>query len=140
MQKFEKMKIAKNGETRFTYIGKSNEKISKKLEFIVSRSNIKHKIIIKAVLWDEAHFDIEATLIVKTGAKNSNTYLKIVCLLMSNKSSARVIPGLEITEDAVKSGHGATVSSVNKTQIEYLISRGLSQKQAEELIVEGFLK
>ncbi|MBS1998710.1 MAG: SufD family Fe-S cluster assembly protein, partial [Cyanobacteria bacterium SZAS LIN-2] len=38
----------------------------------------------------------------------------------------------------VKCSHGATVGPVDKEQLFYMMSRGLSLKEAEELIVTGF--
>jgi len=121
-------------------IGKKNEVIKKRLKFSIRKSDINRTITIKAVLWDNARLDLEAILRVEKGAKNTNTYLKIDCLLMSENASARVIPSLEIMEDAVKSGHGATISTIDKIKLNYLQSRGLSIPQAEKLIVQGFLK
>jgi len=59
--------------------------------------------------------------------------------MMSSTAKARVVPGLEITENDVKGGHGATVGRVNKEQLFYLRSRGISQKRTEKLLVDGFL-
>jgi len=138
-QKTNTYTIAKSGKTEFFYVGRNNDQFKRKLSFTLPKPEIDHRIEIKAVLWDQSVFDLEAVLVVKKGAKNTDSYLKIDCLLMSEKSRARVIPSLEIMEDAVKSGHGATVSTVNKQQMHYLRSRGLSKTQAEDLIIEGFL-
>lgn len=131
--------ISQNGKTTGVFVGHGDEKFEGKLTFTVTKPEIEHEIVIKAVLYDSSTLDLEAVLVVETGAKHSNTYLKLDCLLMSDQATARLIPSLEITEDAVKSGHGATVSSVNQEHLEYLQSRGLSRKEAEKVIVEGFL-
>jgi Fe-S cluster assembly scaffold protein SufB len=131
--------IQKNGESRFVYLGRGKSNFHKEINFIAAKKSIKHEINIKVVLWDDAYFDLGAKLIVKKGAKNTNTFLRINCLLMSDNARARVIPGLEIMEDAVKSGHGATISTIDLEQVQYLKSRGLGQKQAEDLIINGFL-
>lgn len=134
-----KFQIRKHGNQILTFVGKDHDTFQQKLTFEVTKPDLDYDVHIKAVLWDSSFFDLEAILKVNKGAKNTNTYLKIDCLMMSDKARARVIPSLEIMEDAIKSGHGATVSHVDPMQIYYLQSRGLTKKQAEGMIVEGFL-
>ena len=47
-------------------------------------------------------------------------------------------PGLEILADDVRCTHGATVGKLEAEPIFYLKSRGISQKDAERVVVEGF--
>lgn len=61
-------------------------------------------------------------------------------LLLGTQARADSIPKLEILADDVKCSHGATVGPVDHEQIFYLMSRGLSPQQAEELIVVGFFQ
>ncbi len=62
-------------------------------------------------------------------------------LLLSGEAKAESIPELEIlTNDVVRCNHGVTVGQIDKDQIFYLMSRGLSQKDAEQVIVEGFME
>lgn len=134
------IKITEPGEFKAVYKGLGDSVYQDKLTFLVAKPNLDFDITIKAVLRDRSRFDLEAILKVPKGSKNTDTYLKLDCLLLSDKARARLIPSLEITEDAVKSGHGATVSEVDKEYLNYLKSRGVCHSQAEELIVEGFLK
>jgi len=46
---------------------------------------------------------------------------------------------LLIDEDEVKAGHAASVGQVNKEQVYYLMSRGISREDAMKLIIYGFL-
>ena len=62
-------------------------------------------------------------------------------LLLSGDAKAESVPELEIlTNDVVRCNHGVTVGQIDKDQIFYLMSRGLSQKEAEQVIVEGFME
>jgi Fe-S cluster assembly protein SufD len=40
----------------------------------------------------------------------------------------------------VRCTHGATIGQIDRLQLFYLMSRGLSRKQAERLIVRGFFQ
>lgn len=61
-------------------------------------------------------------------------------LLLGANAHADSIPKLEILADDVKCSHGATVGPADKEQIFYLMSRGLNNLEAEELIVTGFFR
>ncbi len=47
--------------------------------------------------------------------------------------------GLNIYADDVKCSHGATSGSVDEDSIYYLMTRGLSRKEAVKLLIDGFL-
>ena len=46
---------------------------------------------------------------------------------------------LLIDEDDVMAGHAASVGRVDPIQLYYLMSRGISKKEAERLVIHGFL-
>ena len=50
------------------------------------------------------------------------------------------IPGLEILANDVRCTHGATISQVDREQLFYAMSRGLTRGDAERLIVRGFFQ
>jgi Fe-S cluster assembly protein SufD len=58
--------------------------------------------------------------------------------MLSPTTHAVPIPGLEILANDVRCTHGATVGQVDREQLFYLMSRGLSRGEAERLIVRGF--
>ena len=60
-------------------------------------------------------------------------------LLLSDKAKADSIPELEVLSDDVSANHGAASAPLDSKQIFYLQSRGLGEKAAKDLIVEGFL-
>ena len=60
-------------------------------------------------------------------------------LLLSENSEFNSKPELEIYADDVKCSHGSTSGSVDENSIHYLMTRGLSTKQAVQLLVNGFL-
>jgi len=60
--------------------------------------------------------------------------------LLDGTATADSIPKLEILADDVKCAHGATVGPVDREQIFYLMSRGVSRTVAEQLIVLGFFR
>ena len=59
-------------------------------------------------------------------------------LVLSDAARADSIPGLEILADDVRCTHGATVGKLEQEPLFYLKSRGIPQREAEQLVVEGF--
>ncbi len=75
---------------------------------------------------------------IDDNAGASEAYQENRNLLLSRQSRADTIPELEILTEDVRCTHGATVSPIDDEQLFYLKSRGLNERQAENLIVRGF--
>ncbi len=69
----------------------------------------------------------------KTDARQSNKNL-----LLSNEARIDTKPQLEIFADDVKCAHGATVGQLEEEELFYLISRGLHNELARNLLTYGF--
>ncbi|MFQ5493002.1 MAG: SufD family Fe-S cluster assembly protein [Candidatus Dojkabacteria bacterium] len=132
--------ITEDTEFLGLFVGRNSEQVETVLNVIHKNPELKSLTKIKAVVYDRANFDMEGKLIIETGARNTDSYLSIDVLLMGPDATARAVPSLEITEDDVKGGHGATVGQVDGDQLFYLQSRGLTHDQAERLLVEGFVQ
>ncbi len=76
---------------------------------------------------------------VDRDAQQTDAFQESRNLLLSTKSHADAIPGLEIEADDVRCTHAAAVAQVDREQLYYLTSRGLSDEVATRLVVEGFL-
>lgn len=59
-------------------------------------------------------------------------------LLLSNKARVDTKPQLEIFNDDVKCAHGATVGQLEEEELFYLLSRGLNEDLARNLLTYGF--
>lgn len=73
-------------------------------------------------------------------ARDADAYQLNRNLLLSPKAKAESIPTLEILNSEVRCTHGASVSPVDQDAVFYLMTRGLSQAEAERLVVEGFFE
>jgi Fe-S cluster assembly protein SufD len=129
-----------NSQYVYLYVGKEGDSLESHINFLHQNPNITSNILIKAILFDNAKFNVFANLIIQTGATEVDSYLKIDVLLMSERASATAIPSLEITEASVKGGHGATIGPVDEEQLFYLQSRGLKREEAETVLAEGFVQ
>lgn len=97
---------------------------------IVSKSISKHggKVTYRGI----AHF----------GRKSDGSKSNIKCdtLIMDNQSTSDTIPYNEILNNNITLEHEATVSKVSEDQLFYLMSRGVSEQEATEMIVMGFIE
>src|SRR5215218_8107881 len=92
----------------------------------------------KGALRDEATAVWRGMIRVEEDAQRTNAYQENRNLMLSPMTHAVPIPGLEILANDVRCTHGATVGQVDREQLFYLMSRGLSRGEAERLIVRGF--
>ncbi|QCT74365.1 Fe-S cluster assembly protein SufB [Macrococcoides canis] len=80
--------------------------------------------------------------IVHFGRKATGARSNIECdtLIMDNESTSDTIPYNEILNDNISLEHEAKVSKVSEEQLFYLMSRGISEEEATEMIVMGFIE
>jgi len=77
---------------------------------------------------------------IEKGMKHANAFQTLKGIIMSDQAIVEVNPILLIDEFDVKAGHGATIGKIAEDALYYLRSRGLTQREAEKLIINGFLK
>jgi Fe-S cluster assembly protein SufB len=71
-----------------------------------------------------------------------HVHVNTVCdaLLMDEDSRSDTYPTMQVDEKDVNVGHEATVSKIGDEQMFYLTSRGISEKDARLMIVNGFME
>src|SRR3989344_4233108 len=77
---------------------------------------------------------------IKKGCINSKSSVRCDGLMLDNESKALTCPTMEVNENDVKVSHEATVGKVGEDQLFYLMSRGLSEEEATNMIVSGFIE
>ncbi len=114
----------------------------KSLEAYITHAapNTKSNVNVRAVLKGKSTFAFRGNVKIEKGAKRADAYLRSDALLFDDAKMGDDTPALEILEPDVKAGHAATIGKVDEQMLFYLMSRGLSRKQAEKLLVEGFIE
>ncbi len=103
--------------------------------------NTKSYLNFRVVLKDKSRSAYTGNLKIAHEAVKSDARQENRNLLLSPDAKAESIPELEIlTNDVTRCNHGVTVGQIDKDQVFYLMSRGLSQKEAEQVIIEGFVE
>src|SRR5579875_3186328 len=80
--------------------------------------------------------------LVHFGRKADDARANIECdtLIMDNLSTSDTIPYNEVLNNNISLEHEAKVSKVSEEQLFYLMSRGISEQEATEMIVMGFIE
>jgi len=100
-----------------------------------TKANITNYGIVK----DNAKLTFAGTGHVPKGNKNADAKQETRILSLSKTAQATANPFLLIDEGEITAGHAAAIGQVDEEQIYYLMSRGMSQNDAKQLIVNGFL-
>mgnify|MGYP001499825603 FL=1 len=110
------------------------------------KTNINHLVentksyqLIKSVLDSSSKAVYQGKIYVDKDAQKTDGYQLSKAILLNEKSEFNAKPELEIYADDVKCSHGSASGSLNEDSIFYLRSRGLSYKEAKNLLIKGFL-
>ena len=97
-------------------------------------------LLYRTVLKDRSRTVWSGMIYVHPEGQDTDAYQKNDNLILHERARADTLPGLEIKANEVRCTHGATAGPIDKEQVFYLMSRGLSYDQAERMIVDGFFE
>ncbi|CAN5756488.1 Fe-S cluster assembly protein SufB [soil metagenome] len=100
----------------------------------------KSRIVSKSVSKDGGRATYRGHLKVAPGATNVVASVRCDALMLDDQSRSDTYPYIDIQEDDTNMSHEATVGKISQDQVFYLMSRGLSENEAQNLIVQGFLE
>lgn len=92
----------------------------------------------KCVVAGGAHAVFNGRILVREGAQKTDSTQENRSILLSDKAHVDTKPQLEIFADDVKCAHGATVGQLEAEEVFYLMTRGLSEGTARNLLTYGF--
>jgi Fe-S cluster assembly protein SufB len=103
-------------------------------------SNTTSRIVSKSVSKDGGRATYRGQLKVAPGATGVTASVRCDALMLDDQSRSDTYPYIDIGEDDTTMTHEATVGKVSADQVFYLMSRGLTENEATNLIVQGFLE
>ena len=92
----------------------------------------------KGVLNDRSRGVFNGKVFVRENASGTDAQQSNKNLLLSNEARVDTKPQLEIFNDDVKCSHGATVGQLEEEELFYLLTRGLPETLAKNLLTYGF--
>jgi len=91
------------------------------------------------VVNDQSFLVFEGIGKINKGMKRSNARQSNKGVVLSKQARIDANPLLLIDEYDVVASHGAAIGRIDEEQLYYLMSRGLTRKAAEKLIINGYL-
>lgn len=103
------------------------------------QSESSSNLLCKTLVNQNSQFIYNGKIIIHHQANQADAYQRNENLMIDEDSSVMSRPGLEIKANDVFCTHGSFSSSLDQLEIYYLQTRGLSAKEAENLLAKGFL-
>lgn len=108
-------------------------------ELYGAKTNI--NIDVQGALSDKAKKHFKGTIDFKKGCKKAKGDENEYCMLLSDKAKAIALPMLLCAEEDVEGNHSTASGKVDSKVLFYIMSRGLSYKEAVKLLVKSrFIK
>ena len=95
------------------------------------------KIEVQGALRDEAKKNFKGTIDFKKGSKKAKGDENEFCMLLSDKAKSKALPMLLCTEEDVEGNHSSAAGKIEDDKLFYIMSRGISEKDAMKLIVKA---
>lgn len=127
-------------DSKIVFFGNAKQEQDLRVEHVHwGRNTISH-MTAKGAVKDSAQSKFWGSIRMKPGSRGAQGDLNEHSLLLSSGAKIEAVPALEIEHDDVQASHAATLEKVNEEKLFYLLSRGLSEAEALELLVEGFFR
>ncbi|MBI1970644.1 Fe-S cluster assembly protein SufD [Candidatus Woesearchaeota archaeon] len=97
------------------------------------------KLQARGVLVDNAKSTFRGLIAIQPLCTGCEGYQKEDTLLIGDQARIDAVPILEIKNNDVKCSHGTSIGYVDDEKLFYMMSRGLSEEEARQHIIEGFL-
>lgn len=101
--------------------------------------NTKSKIISKSIAANGGVANYRGTVKIEKEAENSTSIIKCDTIILDKKSKSDTIPKNIVKNSSSNLEHEATVSKLDEEKLFYLMSRGLDEEKAKELLIIGFI-
>ena len=103
-------------------------------------SNTSSTIISKSIVKNGGVANYRGTVRHHKNAQNCRSHVECDTLILDNLSKSDTIPNNEVKNNTSYIEHEATVSKISEDQLFYLMSRGISEHDAIQMIIMGFIE
>ncbi|ATX78546.1 Iron-regulated ABC transporter membrane component SufB [Mariprofundus aestuarium] len=102
--------------------------------------NTRSTIVSKGISAGRGNQSYRGLVRIGKDAENARNYTQCDSLLIGDKSGAHTFPYVEVKNATATMEHEATTSKIGEDQLFYCQSRGISEEDAVNMIVNGFCK
>lgn len=126
-------------ELKIVHVGRGEQTSNFTTQIIHYGKESNGHILKHGVMKDKGSSIFNGIGYIKHGATKADAQQESRVLMLSGDARGDANPILLIDEDDVTAGHAASVGRVDELQLFYLMSRGIDKKEAERLVIHGFL-
>lgn len=101
--------------------------------------NTKSTIVSKSIAEEAGEADYRGLVKITKNAKNASASIRCDTILLDEKSKSYTFPTNIVSNKTSTLEHEATISKIDDEKLFYLMSKGLSEKDAKDLIILGFI-
>ena len=118
---------------------KENQHLDAGAKMIHIGANTRSNIVSKSIADEGGIANYRGKVKIAESAKNSYASIKCDTILLSDNAISDTYPINEVNNDSSKLEHEATVSKISEEKMFYLRSKGLTENQAKEILIMGFI-
>ena len=101
--------------------------------------NTTSNIISKSIAANGGNATYRGKVYIDKRASNANSIVKCDTIIVDENSKSDTIPINIVNNSTANLEHEATVSKISKEKLFYLMSRGIDEERAKELLIMGFI-
>lgn len=118
---------------------KENQHLDAGAKMIHIGANTRSNIVSKSIADEGGIANYRGKVKIAESAKNAYASIKCDTILLSDNAISDTYPINEVNNDSSKLEHEATVSKISEEKMFYLRSKGLTENQAKEMLIMGFI-
>ncbi len=91
------------------------------------------------MLGDRSDIHVDGGVNIGKDTHGTSGHLLEENVILGKKVKIKTLPMLDVRSSDVSASHGAKIDRLDEAKLFYMMARGLDQKQAQKLIVEGYI-
>ncbi len=131
--------IGRGSEAHDTHLFVEDKKLKVKMLLRHVGEDTKGSIEARGLVKKEGEVALDGMIKIEKSGAGAQSILEEHVMLLEEGAKATANPELEIENNNVCSTHSASVAQLDKEAVFYLMCRGLREREAKRMIMEGFL-
>jgi Fe-S cluster assembly protein SufD len=122
------------------FFGADQQRFDLSVDMLHTGEHTGSDILVRGVLAQQARTAYVGRATIDKAARYASAFQHQNTLLLSKQARVDTTPELLIDVEEVQAGHATTVGQIDRDQLFYLMSRGLSRETATRMVIHGFVE
>ena len=114
--------------------------VTSKIQANISNSETRINVFILSLLQDDNSVNVDWDIKVNKNVSNSQWHLMEKNIILWKKVKVKMAPKLDVYSQNVQATHWVSIDKIDPEKKFYIQSRGLSNKEAMELSIHGYIQ